>query len=172
MKELEELNKMNLTDLFTIQKYLDDKIEKKHPQLSGEDRGFKRTLALQVEFNEFLNELPELFKFWSFKKNNYQKALEEYVDCVHFLLSIGLHYGYENEIERWVTYECETTRLQVLEINESLLMFYSTPSLDNYKDLFEAFAGFGSKLGFSWEQIKQAYLAKNEINHSRQAEGY
>lgn len=163
---------MNLTDLFTIQKHLDHTIEQRHPQELGEDRGFKRTLALQVEFAEFLNELPKFFKFWSFKENNYQKALEEYVDCVHFLLSIGLHYGYESKIENWVTYECDTLKQQVLEINESLLAFYSTPSLHNYKDLFEAFAGFGSKLGYSWEHISRAYLEKNEINHSRQAEGY
>lgn len=163
---------MNLTDLFTIQRHLENTIEQQHPQLLGEDRGFKRTLALQVEFNEFLNELPELFKFWSFKKNNYQKALEEYVDCVHFLLSIGIHYGYENEIEHWVTYECDSLEQQVLEINESLLAFYSTQSLDNYKDLFEAFAGFGSKLGFQWEHIKRAYLAKNKVNHERQANAY
>lgn len=163
---------MNLTEMFEVQKHLDNKIEQKHLQQPGEDRGFKRTLALQVEFNEFLNELPQLFKFWSFKENNYQKALEEYVDCVHFLLSIGIHYGYEQEIEHWVTYECDTMRLQVMEVNESLLAFYSTPSLHNYKDLFEAFAGFGSKLGYKWDLISAAYMEKNEINHSRQAEGY
>lgn len=163
---------MELSELFEMQRKLDEEIVQKHPQQPGEDRGFKRALALQIEMAELLNELPELFKFWSHKKNNAAKALEEYVDCVHFLLSIGLHYGYENEIENWVTYECNTHQEQVVEMTESLLGFYSTPSLNNYKDLFEAFAGFGSMLGFTWDDISAAYMAKNETNHLRQAEGY
>ena len=79
---------MNLQKLFEAQKKLDDHI-RKEKGLEGQDLLDKKILALQVELSELANELPEVFKFWSNKKNNYKKALEEYCDCLHFILSIG-----------------------------------------------------------------------------------
>src|SRR5690606_36478239 len=84
---------MNLKHLFELQAKLDERIYKEHPVQEGEDRLTKKILALQVEFGELANELPEVFKFWSNKKNNYEKALEELVDCLHFILSIGFELG-------------------------------------------------------------------------------
>ncbi|MBM7607553.1 dimeric dUTPase (all-alpha-NTP-PPase superfamily) [Lysinibacillus composti] len=80
---------MNLTKLFEIQAGLDYHITKEHPEQNDENRLSKKVLALQVELGECANEWRG-FKFWS----NDQVArenllLEEYVDCLHFLLSIG-----------------------------------------------------------------------------------
>ena len=80
---------MNLTKMFKIQKEQDERIVKEK-DLKGVDLLDKKILSLQVELGELANELPEVFKFWSNKKNNYKKALEEYCDCLHFILSIGL----------------------------------------------------------------------------------
>lgn len=42
-----------------------------------------------------------------------------------------------------------------------------------YELTFNLFVGLGEKhLGFTWNQIEQAYLDKNKINHERQANGY
>ena len=81
---------MDLQKLFEIQAELDCRINNEHPLQEGEDRLAKKILALQVELGELANELPEVFKFWSNKKNNRKKALEEFCDALHFLLSIGL----------------------------------------------------------------------------------
>lgn len=41
-----------------------------------------------------------------------------------------------------------------------------------YKELTERFLGLGLCLGFTWEQIVEAYKEKNEVNHERQENGY
>ena len=41
-----------------------------------------------------------------------------------------------------------------------------------YQDVFECFASLGALLGFTDEQIEQAYYDKNKINHERQSDGY
>jgi dimeric dUTPase (all-alpha-NTP-PPase superfamily) len=74
---------MNLQRLFELQRQLDAHIEKEHPRQEGEDRLVKKILALQVELGELANELPEVFKFWSNKKNNYEKALHEVKEIEH-----------------------------------------------------------------------------------------
>jgi dimeric dUTPase (all-alpha-NTP-PPase superfamily) len=37
---------------------------------------------------------------------------------------------------------------------------------------YYCFFGLGEMLGFTWDEIEQAYFAKNKINHVRQETGY
>jgi dimeric dUTPase (all-alpha-NTP-PPase superfamily) len=167
---------LNLNELFEIQAKLDAHIEKEHPRQPGEDRLAKKILALQVELGELANELPEVFKFWSNKKNNYEKALEELVDCLHFILSIGL------ELEL-TDFHINHSTVKNMQMNGSLLKKFSRVfayvyKVERHKDhfwydtLLESFIGLGFSLGFTWREIEQAYLAKNKINHQRQESGY
>jgi dimeric dUTPase (all-alpha-NTP-PPase superfamily) len=169
---------LNLNELFEIQAKLDAHIEKEHPRQPGEDRLSKKILALQVELGELANELPEVFKFWSNKKNNYEKALEEFVDCLHFVLSIGLEIGVcpdeldEEPIfcadvtEQFIDLFYDVSRLKYEERNGQLYEDYY-----QYNFVLEQFLGLGKLLGFTWKQVEQAYLAKNKINHQRQDSG-
>src|SRR5699024_12798011 len=76
-----------------MQQKLDDYISKNH-QLDGENLLEERFLALLVETGELANE-TRCFKFWSKKEASTKEViLEEYVDNIHFLLSLGLHKGY------------------------------------------------------------------------------
>ncbi|MEK3888088.1 dUTPase [Bacillus sp. FSL K6-3431] len=86
--------------MFETQKVLDDRIVKEKG-LEGQDLLDKKILALQVELGEMANELPVVFKFWSNKKNDYDKALKEYVDCLHFILS----FGNSIDLEVWKKYD-------------------------------------------------------------------
>jgi len=56
----------------------------------------RKVLVLLVEIGELANQ-TRCFKFWS-KKAVLQKSviLEEFVDGVHFILSIGIELGYDN----------------------------------------------------------------------------
>jgi dimeric dUTPase (all-alpha-NTP-PPase superfamily) len=57
----------------------------------------KKMVAFFVELGEFINE-ERSFKYWSRKKtNNRHKVIEEYIDGLHFILSIGLHINYDFE---------------------------------------------------------------------------
>jgi len=177
---------MNLEKLFKIQAELDKRIIEKHG-LQNEDLLDKKILALQVELGELANEWRG-FKFWSedrelrteifitspkpneplvVKKN---PLLEEYVDCLHFILSIGLD-SFE-ELTTFKHYQPLKMRNVVDQFGE---LFYYVSGLigeEKYIKIVALFLGLGEMLGFTWEQIETAYLEKNKINHERQESGY
>jgi dimeric dUTPase (all-alpha-NTP-PPase superfamily) len=178
---------MNLTKLFEMQRQLDEHIEKEHPRKPGEDRLAKKILALQVELGELCN-CWRGFKYWSHDQyartfrviNNkeYNPLLEEYVDCLHFILSIGLELGI-TEIHNLSSDKGSDLLFMFMEVNESsiILIQYAIDGNDAYSsiayiDMFEKFLGLGEMLGFTWEQIEKAYIEKNKVNHQRQQEGY
>src|SRR6185312_3767022 len=89
---------MNLIKLFETQSKLDARIVEEK-SLQGRDMLPEKILALLVELGELANEWRG-FKFWSNKQSpairpsnpieHGNPMLEEYVDCLHFILSIGL----------------------------------------------------------------------------------
>lgn len=170
---------MDLTRLFEIQRKLDAEIEEKHPTYEGENRFRKRILALQVELGELANELPEIFKFWSNKKNNYPKALEELVDCWHFVLSIGNHLEFNIETDFEYTIIARTS---AEDLFNDLFMWTSTMrDYDNLEDcnhntdfnyIYQLLKELGETIGFTWEEVVEAYMSKNKTNWERQANGY
>ncbi|MGQ8924303.1 dUTP diphosphatase, partial [Bacillus halotolerans] len=101
---------MNLQKMFEMQKALDERIIKEKG-LEGQDLLPNLILALQVELAECANEWRG-FKHWSNdrepriclidKKGQTAKEyyknplLEEYVDCLHFILSIGNRLGWND----------------------------------------------------------------------------
>ena len=167
---------MQLKELFEIQAGLDIHIEKEHPTKDGEERLYKKILALHVEFGELANELPEVFKFWSNKKNNRKKALKEYVDCFHFILSIGNELHHRRQAHK-LDINFEKNDKSILWHFNSLIATFS--DLWNYGEIEEAygsviktFLDLGELIGFTYEEIEAAYLEKNQENHQRQLNGY
>lgn len=158
---------MNLQKLFEMQKKLDERII---AEKGLEDRYLipKKLMAFLIELGELANELPEIFKFWSNKKNNYQKALEEYVDGLHFLLSIGL--------EQEVLYESMAIhpikQTTIFEQFAAIYLYASAYWTHGYGRLLNAYIGLGEMLGFTWSEIEQAYMKKNAENHRRQDSNY
>ncbi|MEC1878367.1 dUTP diphosphatase [Bacillus subtilis] len=107
--------------------------------------------------------------------------LEEYVDCLHFILSIGNRIGFNNDtaIQR-IMRRAEERELETnIGIGKAFshlmsLVFGFYFSIDDwtYVRFFERFLNLGKLLGFSSEQIEAAYMEKNAVNHQRQQEGY
>lgn len=191
---------MNITKLFETQRKLDERIEREHPRQEGRDRLAEKILALQVEVGECANEARS-WKFWSHDQkprgegiyleygctcpgmeNKWVKKnplLEEYVDGLHFVLSLGLELKIdidliENELKdfsKWVAVEKQFIYILHLAsyfpyINDrDVVIAY-------YISLITNFVGLGEMLGFTHEQIEKAYFAKNKINHERQESGY
>jgi dimeric dUTPase (all-alpha-NTP-PPase superfamily) len=175
---------MNLVKLFEMQKVLRDRIAYNEP-----DRFNKLVLALLVELGECANEWRG-FKFWSKNQEPRTKKfdedydlihmescgleqsnplLEEYVDGLHFVLELGIECNispmiitapveFDNNTEAFIT----------------VFNYVTTYQYDQsfYIDMLDHYLGLGKSLGFTWEQIEQAYLAKNTINHQRQEENY
>lgn len=163
---------MNFEKLFAMQKELDSHIEITH-NLKNENLFNRKILALLVELGELANE-TRCFKFWSLKQPSEKKIiLEEFVDGVHFILSLGLECGYNNmpiEIPR------DKINLSVsdlfLEIYISAGNFQVSRSYEHYVQLWDQYLKLAESLGFSIEDIEQAYIRKNEVNYERQQNGY
>lgn len=174
---------MNLTKLFEMQKSLDAKIINEKG-LEDMDRLPNLILALQVELGECANEWRG-FKYWSkdqLPRDFCQSCqlssmphkcknplLEEYVDCLHFILSIALieedyhiyyseNYTFDNVIQAFQYVFSEVSKLK--------------DNLEGWRYVLDGFFALGKLLGFTQEQIYQAYINKNAINHERQVNGY
>src|SRR5699024_5876901 len=87
---VKEVIKFDWTKLFNMQAKLDQYIAENHNLTKKDNLVSKRYLALLVELGELANE-TRCFKFWSTKAPSHNDViLEEYVDGVHFILSLVL----------------------------------------------------------------------------------
>lgn len=161
---------MDLHKLFQMQTTLDQRIQAEH-HLDGASLINKKILSLQVELSELANE-TRCFKFWSTKKPSSKDIiLEEYVDCLHFILSLGLEKNFQH-ITLEVKDVCFELSDQFLNLYINISNFAICSSIDNYLNIFNNFLSLGQNLGFSVKNIENAYLCKNKINHERQDNGY
>jgi len=182
--------KMNLSKLFELQRQLDEHIEREHSPKDGENRFEKKILALQVELGELANEWRG-FKFWSHDQEprtemykfsplhneplivKTNPLLEEYVDCLHFILSIGLELGMDeiaDELDlKKIDFLASNTILSCfIDLSYDIADFYYQRKDDDiapylYKYILLEFSKLGEMLGFTWEQIEQAYMEKIEL---------
>ncbi|MFN4215622.1 dUTP diphosphatase [Exiguobacterium sp.] len=160
---------MNWTTLFDQQRRLDERIKEEH-QLSG-NQFDERLLALHVELGELANETRS-FKFWSTKGPSPQDViLEEYVDGMHFLLSLGLALGYERESFPTGSSYLDATDA-FLDVFRKVTNFGLSKTEAMYETLMAAYLELGYTLGFNEELIMMAYMSKNQVNHERQDQGY
>ncbi len=164
--------KMQLEKLFQMQKALDMHIEKKH-QLEDEDLFDRKIMALLVEIGELANE-TRCFKFWSVKPSSEKKViLEEFVDGVHFILSLGLECGFE-ESEIVLPEPAASVNIteQFLHVYRTAGSFQKSKSIADYVTLFESYMKLAASLGIDYEEMEQAYFHKNEVNYQRQQNNY
>ncbi|MCM3144348.1 dUTP diphosphatase [Brevibacillus sp. MER 51] len=191
---------MNLTPLFEKQQQLDQYIVKKKG-LEGQDLLPNKILALRVELGELANEWRG-FKHWSNNQEpRYERKchackgrgkfaqvdacgycggtgveakplLEEYIDCLHFILSIGNDLNITDE---WVT-DIDLSEPDYTDVTSQLNHIFGLIDTDmdahDWFGIAEQFISLGSLFGFSWEQIEQAYSEKWDENFRRQNVGY
>jgi dimeric dUTPase (all-alpha-NTP-PPase superfamily) len=119
--------------------------------------------ALEDESCPKCNGYMDLFR----KKN---PLLEEFVDCLHFLLSIGLELNVELINIVPIKKKNVIEQFTVLFNAVTILKIHFAPFV--YNHVFSAFIGLGEMLGFTWDEIENAYLEKNAVNHKRQEESY
>ncbi|MGM0874851.1 MAG: dUTP diphosphatase [Bacillota bacterium] len=162
---------VNVSTLFNMQQELDTKIETQH-QLQNEPLIERKILALLVEVGELANE-TRCFKFWSLKPPApIDVILEEYVDGVHFILSLGLEINVDPTLNIVDIQAERSVTEQFLHVYELISAFKEEQSITIYKKMFEEYLFLGKLLGFSNEQVEKAYVSKNEVNHVRQQQGY
>ena len=165
--------KYNLKEIFEQQIQLDTHIHQNKKvtyQLVYEHL----KLALIVELAELANEVRS-FKFWSHKQSSPDNiVLEEYVDGIHFITSICIHFNLDDYVfelpnnilaekdKKTLTRKFTQLLTEVADINNSTTA----------KAWYQEYLMFGFILGFKIEQILDAYITKNLVNHKRQDENY
>lgn len=174
---------MDLATLYEAQAKLDaDIIEKKH--LQGKNLLPNKMLALNVELGELSQEVQGEWKYWKEHTiRDDKRVLDEFVDVLHFALSVGNEYGYV-AARRMIgnTQRAVTINEQLIATFDSVNDFWksiggwlTTDDLSkfySYENMIEKILELGNMLGFTDDQIETAYFKKNAINHERQEADY
>lgn len=163
---------MNYAKLFKMQSELDSKIVE-GKGLEGQDLFTNKVEALLCEIQETANE-TRCFKHWSNKGPEMEKALEEAADSLHFVLSLGNDLKIDPEEvvnKKLLAYEDLTSQFIALSYVVSCIAMYNDKKR-YYLETISLFKGLVALLGFTEEQLEEAYYKKNEVNHVRQATGY
>lgn len=158
-------------------------------ELANEWRGFKhwsnnreprtrvKTICHACRGNgkfEFPNEEDEICLYCDGTgvQEDRNPLLEEYVDCLHFFLSIARQLDVPAE-------KLENTDSPVIEreiVNAFSGLMSSVGMIRVYEPAFyhswNDFIALGECLGFTWDEIVAAYMDKNRVNHERQKNGY
>ncbi|TFE00962.1 dUTP diphosphatase [Jeotgalibacillus salarius] len=161
---------LNWEELYQMQHELDSFIEEEN-NLTEQNLLRDKLLALSVEAGELANE-TRCFKFWS-RKGPSEKSiiLEEYVDGIHFLLSIGLETNYRFAGVEPDQNDTSLTEL-FLQFNRSISEFEKVQSEDHYIHMWNVYLSIGNNLNFSANDTIKAYKLKNEVNVERQKNEY
>ena len=99
--------------------------------------------------------------------------LEEYVDALHFILSIGLDIAEPGIVNLRDVDGKENIIEQFIEVFDRVRgLYFFEYDIFEYESLLAQFIKLGEMLGFSWDEVEEAYLRKNRENHQRQESGY
>jgi|SRR5690625_4167754 len=176
---------MNLNILFKPQDKLDEEIELKHG-LQGQDLIKKKTVAMICEVYETVN-LARFFKFWSTDqkprtkalrkptmneedKEYYNPLLEEYVDIVHFGISIANDLGYHSHAyDDPGHYDLNDL---TIGLTNAITLIPIVRTNEHMATVLNLLIRLGYQLGFEEKDVIDAYFEKNKENHARQANNY
>ncbi|EOV9525598.1 dUTP diphosphatase [Bacillus cytotoxicus] len=173
---------VDLSELFKMQKVLDDDIKAKHKEnYARYDMMFNKVYALKNEVNEAWN-VTNAFKMWSTKFEQPKDSfLEEMIDILHFWLSIAMDFKLERELRK-----VKITESRVHKFNNAF--FHMDKKVNHlvgkveYKDkvgakrsllwIMDLFYKIIEFAGYTWDDVVRMYKEKNEENFKRLASGY
>ena len=161
---------IDLSNLYQKQAELDQRIADNH-HVSYQTTRPRRTLALLVEIGEFAN-ATRCFKYWSNKSSEPQDiVLDEYVDGLHFFLSLGIDIGVKRKTYNHTKHSDNLTE-QVLRVYELVTQFYKKQDEKSYVKAFQAFINITPLLKVRWSTVERAYFKKLGENYHRQDNNY
>lgn len=164
-----------MQELFNAQKKLDNYILDNH-DLKNSKIFNDKILATIVELGEVANE-TRCFKYWSNKGPSKRSIIiEEYVDNLHFILSLGIYLKFDktinwNNIKFNRIYSYSLTSLFIDYCDLILSLRYDKADV-TYLLLLDTFLEIGRCLGFTRDDILNAYNKKNKVNYERQDKAY
>lgn len=163
-----------IKEMLQMQAKLDEAIMKEHGLTEIDEENLR--MAILDEVGELTHELKGSWCWW--KKTqapvDNDKVLGELVDIWHFVLSYQNHFnGGENGILNDLIFE------KISDNILNLLMTYEYKLSETLTDLatlniykMERLIAITEHLGFTIEQVYEAYCDKNKVNYKRLKEGY
>lgn len=163
--------KINFKNISDQQKILDQYILKKSNFKNNQEIFNKKIIAIFVELSEFANEL-RFFKYWSKKEQSKKEIiLDEFVDIIHFLISIANDLKYDDwDIE--IKEENKEIEIIYLEIINLILILQKEQEKKILKEIFVKLLQIAIYYDFKIEEIFNSYQLKNQINFTRQDTNY
>lgn len=167
--------KKQIKEMMELQKALDIRVRENNEIELDKDLTLEKFLALKTELYEFINEL-ESFKYWK-KNKGKDHILEEACDTLHFILSLAIDKEVDMNIEEKEIKELG--EVDKIETNELLAMsdfLISDCMIDNdwiaLKPVLTIMLIVLKRVGFDKEDLYNAYIEKNKVNHQRQDNNY
>lgn len=166
--------KTNILSKVFEKQFVLDQHYKNHPQILLDYSFDKKLIAFFVEIAEFLNEI-EVFKYWKInkKQDNKSKILEEFVDGLHFLASIGLELNYQAFEFKWeISTQSFVDLIKTLYLEYAFFLNSKNRSEQQYQKIASTFFQIIINLEFTAEEVLRAFLLKNQLNLSRIQRNY
>lgn len=185
--EFNMLSNEQIKEIWENQKRLDDEIRVKNNISMEDDLTFEKYIALKTELFEFANTI-EAFKFWK-KHKGKEGVLEEGVDALHFIFSLAIEMEVKLELDEDNIKSMQDLFEKTIDdlkevsletaINENIvimdLMLSELVTNQESGILLPILVLLCMTLqmcDYSIEDIYNAYIRKNEVNHKRQEENY
>lgn len=154
---------IKLEEMFQMQREVDELFHRGVYEFPKE----QLQLALLDEIGELNHELKPDWCYWkkSIKPKEYAKVLEEYVDCLHFVLSLCAEHGDTKFGASHVYSTCVVeSRTKTYTIYFKILQYIG---FDNPRQALVWFFRLGNRLGISLDDVYNAYVSKNKVNYER-----
>lgn len=163
-----------IKEMLQMQKKLDEAIMDEHGLTEIDEENLR--MAILDEVGELTHELKGNWCWW--KKTQPQvdeeKVLGELVDIWHFVLSYQNHFNFgeearlsylnEEELSNGMLKRLRTKKSNLSKVLTRLVIFESS--------IIPVLIAITEYLGFTIEQVYEAYGDKNKINYQRLKEGY
>lgn len=163
-----------IKEMLQMQEKLDEAIMKEYGLNEIDEENLR--MAILDEVGELTHELKANWCWW--KKTqapvDKQKVLGELVDIWHFVLSYQNHFNFgeearlsylnEEELSNGMLKRLRTKKSNLSKVLTRLVIFESS--------IIPVLIAITEYLGFTIEQVYNAYCGKNKINYQRLKEGY
>lgn len=163
-----------IKEMLQMQEKLDESIMKEYGLNEIDEENLR--MAILDEVGELTHELKGDWCWW--KKTQPQvdeeKVLGELVDIWHFVLSYQNHFnGGENGILNASMFERNSDNILNLLMTNEYKLSETLTDLSTWNiHKMERLVAISEYLGFTIEQVYEAYCNKNKINYQRLKEGY
>lgn len=163
-----------IKEMLDMQEKLDEAIMKEYGLTEIDKENLR--MAILDEVGELTHELKANWCWW--KKTQApvddKKVLGELVDIWHFSLSYQNHFNYSEKALLGYSYEKEIADdfLESLRSKKCMLPIALSGLVRHKDSLIAVLVAITEYLGFTVEQVYEAYCNKNKVNYQRLKEGY